>query len=232
MNNSEQFLATFNRIEKWMRQLFGNKTNIGFTELVRQLSRRKELPLEQYSDDLIQMAQLRNAIIHDQIAPDFVIAEPNEWVVKRIIEIEEALLHPQTVIPLFEKTVTGFNESTLLGDLLTIVAEKGYSQFPIYNSRGVCEGLITAHGLGIWLAKHANKTAIDVSSQTAKDVLAADRKSQNYRFVKESTTLNEVVHLFLTQSTLEALLITKDGNPNGKLIGIIRPREAFGHFYK
>ena len=232
MTNSEEFLATFNRIEKWMRQAFGDETNIGFTQLVRQLSRRNELPLEQYGDDLIQMAQLRNAIIHDQIAPDFVIAEPNEWVVQRIVEIEEALLHPQMVIPLFEKPVTTFAETKLLADLLTIVAEKGYSQFPIYNSRGVCEGLITAHGLGIWLAKHANKTAIDVSSQTAKDVLESDRKSQNYRFVKETATLNEVVHLFLTEKTLEALLITKDGNPNGKLLGIIRPSEAFGHFYQ
>ncbi|MGX6961271.1 CBS domain-containing protein [Vagococcus xieshaowenii] len=232
MNNTEEFLATFNRIEKWMRQEFGDKTNIGFTQLVRQLSRRKELPLDQYADDLIQMAQLRNAIIHDQIAPDFVIAEPNEWVVKRIIEIEQAVLNPERVIPLFEKNVTGFNEDKPLAELLTIVAQKGYSQFPIYNTRGVCQGLITAHGLGLWLAQHANNSSIDISRQTAKDVLISDRKSQNYRFVTESATLSEVVNLFLTESSLEALLITKDGNPNGKLLGIIRPRDAFGHFYK
>ena len=33
---------------------------------------------EKYEDDLLQLAQLRNAIVHDRIAVDFVIAEPND----------------------------------------------------------------------------------------------------------------------------------------------------------
>ena len=30
------------------------------------------------------MAQLRNAIVHERIADDFVIAEPNEWAVQQV----------------------------------------------------------------------------------------------------------------------------------------------------
>ena len=30
------------------------------------------------------MAQLRNAIVHERIADDFVIAEPNEWAVQQL----------------------------------------------------------------------------------------------------------------------------------------------------
>lgn len=41
------------------------------------------------------MAQLRNAIVHERIADDFVIAEPNEWAVQRIETIEQALTKPE-----------------------------------------------------------------------------------------------------------------------------------------
>ncbi len=49
------------------------------------------------------MAQLRNAIVHEKIGENFVIAEPNQWVVTRIQQIEQALLQPETVLPKFGK---------------------------------------------------------------------------------------------------------------------------------
>ena len=89
MANSDLFLISFNRIEKWMRDEMGNARNMGFTELVRRLAQRKQLMIRKYEDDLLQLAQLRNAIVHDRIAVDFVIAEPNDWTVKRIQLIEQ-----------------------------------------------------------------------------------------------------------------------------------------------
>ncbi|HAQ0355509.1 TPA: hypothetical protein IWO52_001230, partial [Enterococcus faecium] len=74
MANSDLFLISFNRIEKWMRDEMGNARNMGFTELVRRLAQRKQLMIRKYEDDLLQLAQLRNAIVHDRIAVDFVIA--------------------------------------------------------------------------------------------------------------------------------------------------------------
>lgn len=41
MSNSDVFLSSFNRIEKWMREEMGNTRNMGFTELVRRLARKK-----------------------------------------------------------------------------------------------------------------------------------------------------------------------------------------------
>ncbi|OUK32138.1 hypothetical protein BU183_09590, partial [Enterococcus faecium] len=43
MANSDLFLISFNRIEKWMRDEIGNARNIGFTELVRRLDSRKKI---------------------------------------------------------------------------------------------------------------------------------------------------------------------------------------------
>ena len=110
MANSDLFLISFNRIEKWMRDEMGNARNMGFTELVRRLAQRKQLMIRKYEDDLLQLAQLRNAIVHDRIAVDFVIAEPNDWTVKRIQLIEQELIQPETVLPRFAKRVTGFEQ--------------------------------------------------------------------------------------------------------------------------
>ncbi len=107
----------------------GNARNMGFTELVRRLAQRKQLMIRKYEDDLLQLAQLRNAIVHDRIAVDFVIAEPNDWTVKRIQLIEQELIRPETVLPRFAKRVTGFEQDLPLLELLKIVAEKGIHSF-------------------------------------------------------------------------------------------------------
>ena len=149
MANSDLFLISFNRIEKWMRDEMGNARNMGFTELVRRLAQRKQLMIRKYEDDLLQLAQLRNAIVHDRIAVDFVIAEPNDWTVKRIQLIEQELIQPETVLPRFAKRVTGFEQDLPLLELLKIVAEKRYSQFPLYN-KGKFVALITLRNIGFW----------------------------------------------------------------------------------
>ena len=108
MANSDLFLISFNRIEKWMRDEMGNARNMGFTELVRRLAQRKQLMIRKYEDDLLQLAQLRNAIVHDRIAVDFVIAEPNDWTVKRIQLIEQELIQPRNRTTSICKTCNRF----------------------------------------------------------------------------------------------------------------------------
>lgn len=225
------FLATFNRVEKWLRDEMDQPGSMGFSELVRRLSKRSDLLVRKYQDDLLEIAQLRNAIVHDRISPDFIIAEPNEWVISRLKTIEADLIKPEYVIPRFQKTVTGFDKNVNLSDILSIIAEKGYSQFPIYE-QGKFLGLITAHGLGIWMASQDHKNVIEIQGKKVADVLASDRKRHNYRFVDEQTMTYQALEVFLKAPLIETILITKDGNPNGNLIGIIRPRDVFEKYYE
>ncbi len=231
MANSDLFLISFNRIEKWMRDEMGNARNMGFTELVRRLAQRKQLMIRKYEDDLLQLAQLRNAIVHDRIAVDFVIAEPNDWTVKRIQLIEQELIRPETVLPRFAKRVTGFEQDLPLLELLKIVAEKRYSQFPLYN-KGKFVALITLRNIGFWLAKESQKGPVDLTNKRALDLIIQNGKYTNYHFVPAKTYIYEVEAMFREQGTLEAVLITKDGNPDGNLLGIIRPRDIYKQIEK
>lgn len=73
--------------------------NMGFSQMVRKLSNRPDLPIKKYENDLLQISQLRNAIVHEKIGENFVIAEPNQWLVNRIRKIEMDLLQPELVLP-------------------------------------------------------------------------------------------------------------------------------------
>ncbi|QIL46493.1 CBS domain-containing protein [Vagococcus coleopterorum] len=228
---ANQFLASFNRIEKWLQDEYKRKPFPGFAELVRRLSKRKDLQVRKYHDDLLEIAQLRNAIVHDRIAPDFVIAEPNDWIVKKIEKIEQELIAPELVSPRFKKEVVTFEKGTSLDVILKSLTEKEYSQFPIYDGKQFL-GLITANGIGIWLAAHNQNEQISIKGKTVESVLKSDAKRNNYLFVAQNAYVFQVMEKFLADPTIEAILITTDGQANSKLIGLVRPKEVFQDYYE
>lgn len=220
------FLSSFNRIEKWLKNELNNPKNMGFSQMVRKLSARPDLPVQKYENDLLQISQLRNAIVHEKIGENFVIAEPNQWLINRIRKIEMELLEPELVLPRFAKHVTGFEEDIAIKELLEIIAKKRFSQFPLYK-QGKFQGLITLRALGYWFAKESLKGEINLENRQAKELIIHDGKKTNYAFVSRYTPIIEIESLFHDQGTLDAILITKEGNPNGNLLGIIRPRDIF-----
>ncbi len=225
-SGADLFLSSFNRIEKYLRDALDNPRNMGFSEMVRRLAKSQKGTVRKAEDDLLQMAQLRNAIVHEKIGENFVIAEPNQWVVERIQAIEKELLQPDRVVPKFAKKVTGFEKDLLLTELLKTVAQKRYSQFPLYD-KGQFLGLITLRILGYWFAKESQTGTLDLAGRTAAELLHADGKRANYCFVSPDTPISEVEELFQKNTFLEAVLITKNQDPNGNLLGIIRPRDIF-----
>lgn len=225
------FLASFNRIEKWLRDQEDVPNSVGFTELVRRLAKRSDLLVRAFSDDLIELAQLRNAIIHDKISPDFIIAEPNEWVLNKMSTIEQQLTQPERVTSGFKKEVACFKTTTPLPEVLKVLKLKGFSQFPITENKKVM-GLVSAHGLGMFLAQQDLNRPLELASKTIGDVLLHDRRRDNYQFISADFYIFQAVELFLTKPGLEVLLITQDGQPSPELLGIIRPKELFHNYYK
>ncbi|WP_159721742.1 CBS domain-containing protein [Enterococcus sp. CSURQ0835] len=223
---AETFLSSYNRIEKELKRQLGNPSSMGFSEMVRRLSKKRDNLVGAHENDLLQLAQLRNAIVHDQIADDFVIAEPNPWAVERILTIEKALTDPEKVLPRFAKKVTGFEQTLPLLELMKSVAAKRYSQFPIYD-RGVFQGLVTLRTIGLFFAEASLNGPIELTDQTVQELLTMTQKRANFEFVAGDVTVTEVEKMFHTEKLLEAILITKDGNPDGNLLGIIRPRDIY-----
>lgn len=223
---ADTFLGAFNRIEKELKRQLGNPINMSFSEAVRRLSKRKDNLIGENENDLLQLAQLRNAIVHDQISEDFVIAEPNEWAVRQIEKIENNLLRPEKVLPRFGKNVTGFEQDLPLVEIMKIINEKRFSQFPVYDS-GKFMGLITLRTIGFYFAQESLSGSVSLKGRVAKDLISANGKRVNFKFVSADTNVSEVEKMFRTEGILEAILITEHGNSDGNLLGIIRPRDIY-----
>lgn len=225
MSSAEIFLASFNRIEKWLRASLDSPSSMGFTQLVRLMSKKGHTSVIKYEEDLYQFAQLRNAIVHDKISPEFVIAQPNEWAIERILVIEDALFRPKTIGQLFNKKVVMFEKNTPLKELLKIAEKKKYSQFPLQH-QGKLVGVITLRMLGYWFARFVSQhDTLNLEHLTANDLLMSDGKKSNYLLLDEEVSCDEAEALFHQQPSLEVIFITSNQSSKQQITGIIRPRD-------
>jgi len=225
--NSERFISSFNRINKWLIDTSGNTQGTSFVNLVNALRKRKDLRVGPFASDLIQFAQLRNAIVHDHTASGFVIAEPNDWAVERIEYIEQELIYPEKVLPRFRKNITGVPIDWLLTDFLRLVASKKYTVYPVFDADNHFAGLITLNRLGLILAEETTEGRRDFATQTVQTILERPEKRVGYDFIAGNISVHEVMEYFMKDPTLEVLLITKNGKMEEKILGLIRPKDLF-----
>lgn len=220
--NSERFLTAFNRIEKKLRAIIKNGRNISFSKMVRMLKNADAI-VGRYSDDLLEFAELRNAIVHNKIDISHAIAEPHDSVVKQIELIEKELLEPRKVSPQFIKKVISFQQNEPLTHLLALLHEKHITKFPIYHKEEF-RGLISQRAIAFWLAGSMYQEDKLLSNTKIVDVLKY-ATHDNYQFITADTSVFEAIEILRKQSVqgkrLEALLITKSGKAHEKLIGIV-----------
>ncbi|MFN4214463.1 CBS domain-containing protein [Exiguobacterium sp.] len=227
MSRAEEFIASYHRIEDYLSRELGDGKHFSFSNMVNRLAKNNPI-VERYKEDLHQMSQLRNAIVHERREPDFIIAEPHDSIVDLILEVERELLHPRQVIPLFRKLVTTFRADDPLQDVLKAIRNKNYSQFPIYNVDGSWRGLLTKKGVTSWLAESAHDAHVSLEGVLVRHVLYHDPHIHRYRFIAAHTSVIEAHHHFVNMkegARLDALLITKTGEENEPLLGIIRPQD-------
>lgn len=224
--NSDRFITAFNRIDKALDSELESNKGIGFSKAVRILTKYNPV-IRRYKDDLLEFAELRNAIVHNRIDTVQVIAEPHDSIVEQIERIEQEITKPKLVIPQFEKQVHSFEINDSLSSLLDAVEEKGYSKFPVYDGENF-KGLVTENGITKWLSE--NKEA------STKEILLHEilpyQKENNHEFINKTASIYEAVELFKENigkgNRLDALLITNNGEKNEKLLGIITAWDIMG----
>lgn len=224
MTNSEEFIVYFNRIDNFLKNLQSKENHESFSKMVKKAAKSNAM-IRQYKDDLIEFAELRNAIVHDYRNPP-AIAEIHESIVKEIRAIEEKLTKPKMVIPDFQREVITFQVSDLLPDLLEVIREKHYSQFPVYEG-SVFKGLITENGITNWLANHSLQYHTSLTETCLSEVLNEEEETHTYKFINRNTSVYEAEEIFKQRLQdgirLSALLFTYNGRKNESLLGIITP---------
>ncbi|SES66577.1 CBS domain-containing protein [Oceanobacillus limi] len=227
--NSEKFLAAFNRIEKALKQEMKNGKGIGFSKSVKILSKYNSI-ISKYSDDLLQYAELRNAIVHDKIDTMHAIAEPHDSVVEKIEGIEKEITQPKLVVPMFERKVVTFQVEDSLSKVLSAIHNRGFSKFPVYQGKEF-KGLFTESAITKWLADNHFASG---SETLIKEILPY-QKNENFKFISKTATVYEAIGIFREQigkgNRIDALLITENGKNAEELLGIITSWDMMGIQY-
>jgi predicted transcriptional regulator len=218
---AERFETAFNRIHKCLLRLVRNDRSDSFKFLLD--NGNSHAIIRTYRQDLYQYAKLRNALVHEKIKEHFYIADPHERIVLHIEQIADHFEKPMPALSIATQPVIFYKEDTPLKDILLVIDRRSYSQFPIYDSEGNYQWLLTSEGILRWLSKQP-LSGISLEKVTAKNIFSCE-KPHEVIYVDRNTNIYEVEELFedhhLAHKKLEAVLITHSGKETEKPIGII-----------
>ena len=114
---------------------------------------------------------------------------------------------------------------TPLQEVLKQMYKHNLSKIPIYQNGNQFLGLLTAEAIIFWLADHISDETKNLGREPVKNVLDYLDKPDNYYFVAKTFTMFEILQLFDSYGyegkRLQAVLISSNGQDNGRLQGII-----------
>jgi len=222
MLNSQRFINAFNQIEKYLERLVRNPKWRRFKDLVDSASFRDPV-IAQYKDDLKEFADLRNAIVHER-TDSHVIAEPNDAVTEQIERIAALITDPPRIRELPKMEAFTLSPNHPIKTAIKAMYEGAFSQIPIYEGKDF-RGLLSVKSIFRWMGAWAQEDVINLQNVTVGEVLEQSEDKDNCRFLGLDNRLQEVVDLFQGQvlkgKRLYAILVTDNGLPIGRLLGIL-----------
>lgn len=227
MQNAERFLVAFNKIEKHFDKILSEDRYIPFHRAVHQLKKRSAV-INRYHQDLLEYSELRNAIVHERTEMNYAIADPYIDTVKAIEWIAEQITAPKQIIPTFEKKLKVLQADLELSNVLAMVKETEYSQFPVYQNEQFI-GLLTDKTLLHWIAQQMNGDIQQLLRTKVMEIAKDVKKTSHYRFVPKTMDIYQAEALFIDNikkhQRLDALLITEEGKANQNLLGMVSPHD-------
>ena len=220
---SERFLKAFCEIEEHLRQLTNQPRETQFIVLLKEARGRSRIVARRY-EDLDELRELRNAIVHDGRG---LIAEPTDKAVQLVEEIRDLLLEPPRVdtSPFLREVVTVSLEAPV-ADAVRLMYEKDFSQLPVVGQKGIVD-LLTTNTIARWLGVQVAEDIFSLTESSVAEVLQYKEMNETWQCIPRHSTLVDAVEFFeqeLRQGHWPvALIITHSGKQHEKPLGIITP---------
>ncbi|NWF79740.1 MAG: CBS domain-containing protein [Chloroflexi bacterium] len=222
MSNITAYLDSFAAIERHLRGVTKRGREATFYTLVDEAA-RSDSAVRRYRDDLKEFADLRNAVVHERGGGQ-PIAEPNDWAVAQLQKITDQLIRPPRVLPHFQVNVISLTPAVSIAEAVVIMHERSFSQIPIYEDDQFV-GLLTSNTIARWLGASVADDVFSLGETSIHQVLAHTEDPDHVGFCAWDTTLIAVAERFQAAQDrgkrLDALLITQNGKPNERPLGII-----------
>ena len=188
--------------------------------MVHELIKKGDSIIRRFRDDLLEFAELRNAIVHSK-RKDEIIAYPTETAVKEILKIKNELVNPPILKSLFGKQVKTVNIYDTLSSTLALMRELDISQIPVLDGKAVVE-VINGNTISRWLSHHE---IISTHETKIQDIFPFIEKKKNFRFLSEKTDVYTCAETYSDSLCkgwyFDAILITNSGRNGEGLTGIV-----------
>lgn len=220
----ERFESAYNRIDHGLSELINEQADRrrhAFAAKVRIASNRYRR-IARHIDFLLEIGELRNAVVHNRTGDDLFLAVPSESTVLELERIEQEILAPQAVEKRFLRKVVALEPGHTLAEAFELIRGDGYSRYPVYDN-GRFAGMVTANGFTRWVAGQMKGATIEIDASQVRiaDVIAMDHRRDRATFVARSALVDDVEGLFAKNQSLEAVIITEHGREDEAPIGMI-----------
>ncbi len=220
---SQRFLIAFARAEEALEDLLGTGPGNSFRWLVRQASKRDPL-VGSVEDDLLELSELRNAIVHDR-GGGYVVAEPHEETVARLEKIVDLIVEPPRIEEAMSRPVVSCRPDEPVADAAKRMVDGDFSRLPVYADDGTFVGLLTANAIARWVAVRMAGEANLLREEPVDAVLRHGEGERRYEVVDKRRLVTDVVALFQGAHRegrrLETVLVTPTGEATEKVMGIV-----------
>jgi CBS domain-containing protein len=150
-----RFEGAYNRIDREMQRILNEPRDgrrRGYASYVRQLAAERR-HFGRHLDFLLEVGELRNALVHNRFGETEYIAVPTEATVARLEAIDQELQSPVQLRTLAAKEVVTVAADDRLGKVLGLIRDKSVVRFPVRRD-GRTIALLTASGIVRWIASH------------------------------------------------------------------------------
>ena len=221
---SERFQVAFNQIHEALMRIV--RINDDRLKVLLNVGAAKNYQvIKTYYNDLEQYAKLRNALVHDKRNLNYYIAEPHIQVVEHIEKIAKILTSPNSALSIATKEVIFYQYDDQITNVIKGIKKHPYSRYPIYHKEKF-KGILRTSDIVKWMSEHLDNSILDVCNITVSDVMNLKSVTQHpVEFTAKSANIFEVEELFekahKQNRKLEAVIITENGKPNEKPLGLV-----------
>jgi CBS domain-containing protein len=224
---SRRFLATYNKLDDYMRARLKRKLGAGHVALIEDLAKIEPL-VQHFQRRLEAFAKLRNSIVHDSLPDADPIAEPHERIVEEYETILKLLLHPpealKVAVNIDEIFTTDWEQCVV--DVVATMNANVYTHVPILRD-GAVVGVFSENTICSYLAGR-RRAVIDPNTRIGEFrdyVPLAKHASEVFEFLPQGATVADVLlqfqHSIRDKKRLATIFITADGQPTGRLLGLV-----------
>ncbi|NMA11581.1 MAG: CBS domain-containing protein [Chloroflexi bacterium] len=233
MNEVIEFLDLYNKLEQVLKGR-GSYYNDRYESPVLRYQNSAEG--KRYREEIETIRAVRNLLVHVPLMDGTNPVTPSPSLNAKLREIVNSVQNSKTAIDLStwaEHLITATLDSNVY-DVMRTMESKGFSHVPVMNHDRMMGVFSKGTFFTYTISKGFNSLSPDITLAAMRDLLPVrNHSSEYYEFAAEDTSKEEIVQRFdvsykRNRSRLAAIFVTRDGNPNQELLGMITPWDVLG----